>query len=177
VERLGVVTASLAFFRSIGGVVGVAVLGSIMANRMTSEFQAGIATLPPAVAGKLGGIAANPQALMDPASQQAMQSQLATLGPSAQQVAAQVTSILRDAVAAAVTEVFVIGSVLIAVAFATSFFLREIPLRTTRHPITEELEELGIEFGAGVGEELQTELVADATGMAPSSTVGNPSVG
>jgi len=174
VERLGVVTASLAFFRSIGGVVGVAVLGSIMTNQMTSELQAGIATLPPAVATKLGGVAANPQALMDPAAQQALTAQLATLGSQAPQVATQVTTILRGAVAGAVTEVFVIGSVLIAVAFVTAFFLREIPLRTTRHSVS---EELGIELGAGIGAELQAEMVIEATGMAPVSTASDPSAG
>jgi hypothetical protein len=172
VERLGVVTASLAFFRSIGGVVGVAVLGSVMTNRMTSELQAGIATLPPAIAAKLGGIAASPQALMDPASQQAIKAQLATLGSQAPQVAAQVTSILRGAVAAAVTEVFLIGSVLIAVAFVTSFFLREIPLRATRHSVS---EEFGIELGAGIGAELEEELVMEATGAAGASTGVDPS--
>lgn len=109
---------------------------------------------------------------MDPASQQAMAAQLATLGPQAAAVATQLTSIVRDAVAAAVTEVFLIGSVLIAVAFVTSFFLREIPLRTTRHSVS---EELGIELGAGIGPELQDELVLEATGMAPMPTVGNPS--
>jgi len=159
VERLGVVTASLAFFRSIGGVVGVALLGSVMTNRMTAELQAGLATLPPAIAAKLGGIAANPQALMDPASQQALKAQLATLGSQAPQVAVQVTTVLRESVATAVTEVFVIGSALIAIAFVTSFFLREIPLRTTRHSVS---QEIGMELGAGVGTELEDELVENA---------------
>lgn len=131
-----------------------------------------ISALPAPIAAQLGGVAANPQALMDPASQQAMAAQLATLGPQAAAVATQLTSIVRDAVAAAVTEVFLIGSVLIAVAFVTSFFLREIPLRTTRHSVS---EELGIELGAGIGPELQAELVLEATGMAPMPTVGNPS--
>jgi len=175
VERLGVVTASLAFFRSIGGVVGVAVLGSIMTNRMASELQAGLASLPPAIASKVGGIAANPQALMDPASQQALQTQLATLGAQAPQVTAQVTSILREAVSGAVTEVFVIGSVLIALAFVTSFFLREIPLRTTRHSVS---QESGTELGAGTGTEPERGLVMGATGAAGASTArGNPSAG
>jgi hypothetical protein len=111
---------------------------------------------------------------MDPASQQAMTAQLATLGSQAPQVAAQVTTILRGAVAAAITEVFLIGSVLIAVAFVTAFFLREIPLRTTRHSVS---EELGIELGAGIGAELQAELVIEATGMAPASTESDPSAG
>jgi len=163
VQRLGVVTASLAFFRSIGGVVGVAVLGSIMTNRMTTELQSGIATLPPAIAAKLGGIASNPQALMDPSAQAALKAQLATLGSSAPQVATQIATIVRNSVATAVTEVFVIGSALIAIAFVTSLFLREIPLRKTRHSVAEELElEVGLEFGAGVGEELQAELAAEA---------------
>jgi EmrB/QacA subfamily drug resistance transporter len=161
IERLGVVTASLAFFRSIGGVVGVAVLGSIMTNRMASEIQAGIAGLPPEIASKLGGLASSPQALMDPGTQAALKAQLATLGASAPQVGAQVAAILRGSVASAVTEVFLIGAGLLAIAFVTSFFLREIPLRTTRHSIT---EDIGMEMGAGVGEELQDELVADAIG-------------
>jgi EmrB/QacA subfamily drug resistance transporter len=159
VERLGVVTASLAFFRSIGGVVGVAVLGSIMTNRMASEMAAGIAKLPPEVAAKLGPLAANPQALMDPATQAALKTQLAALGPSAQQVAAQVSDVLRGAVASAITEVFLIGSGLIAIAFVSSFFLREIPLRATRHSMT---EEMGLELGAGVGNELAAELVTES---------------
>ena len=159
VERLGVVTASLAFFRSIGGVVGVAVLGSIMTNRMSSEIAAGVAQLPPAVAAKLGTLAANPQALMDPATQTALKAQLGALGPSAQQVGAQITLIVRNAVASAITEVFLIGGCLIAVAFVTSFFLREIPLRKTHHSVT---EEIGLELGAGVGDELAAELVLDA---------------
>ena len=61
---------------------------------------------------------------------------------------------------------------LIAVAFVTAFFLREIPLRTTRHSMT---EEIGIEFGAGIGAELQEELVMEATGTAPASDVGDAS--
>jgi hypothetical protein len=36
-------------------------------------------------------------------------------------------------------------------------------------------EELGIELGAGIGPELQAELVLEATGTAPMPTVGNPS--
>ena len=101
---------------------------------------------------------------MDPASQAALKTQLATLGSQAPQVAAQVTMILRGAVAAAVTEVFLIGSVLIALAFVTSFFLREIPLRSTRHSVA---EDLGIELGAGIGAELEEELVMEAMGAAP----------
>ncbi len=162
VGRLGAVTASLAFFRSIGGVVGVAVLGSVMTNRMTTDLQQGLAGLPPEVAAKLGPLAANPQALLDPAAQAAFKAQLATLGPAAAGMAEQVTGVIRNAVASGVTEVFVIGAGLIGLAFVTSFFLQEIPLRATRHTVSHELEEIGIDLGAGVGDELQAELVEEA---------------
>lgn len=158
IERLGVVTASLSFFRSIGGVVGVAVLGSLMTNTMTDHLQAGIATLPAPVAQKLGPLASNPNALMDPNTQVQLKAQLATLGPSAAQVGAQIEAVLREAVASSITQVFVIGAGLIAIALVTSFFLREIPLRKTRHSVS---EEIGIEFGAGVGDELADELTRD----------------
>ena len=159
VQRLGVVTASLAFFRSIGGVVGVAVLGSLMTNRMSSEMASGVATLPPAVAAQLGPIVSNPQALLDPATQTALTAQLAALGPSAVQIGAQIAAVLRNAVAAAITEVFMVGAGLIAIAFLASFFLREIPLRKARHSMT---EEIGLELGAGVGGELADEMSDEA---------------
>jgi hypothetical protein len=66
---------------------------------------------------------------------------------------------VRNAVAAGVTEVFLIGAGLIGIAFLAAFFLREIPLRTTRHSMA---DELGMEFGAGVGPELADELTAAA---------------
>ncbi|MGZ6214508.1 MAG: MDR family MFS transporter, partial [Candidatus Limnocylindria bacterium] len=72
VERLGVVTATLVFCRSIGGVVGVAVLGSVMTNHLTAQLQSGLASLPPAAAAKLGPLASNPQALLDPGAQAAL---------------------------------------------------------------------------------------------------------
>jgi hypothetical protein len=162
VERLGIVTATLVFFRSIGGVVGVAVLGSVMTNHLASQLQSGLATLPPGVAAKLGVLAANPQALLDPTPQAALKQQLATMGPAAQQISAQISDILRGAVASAVTQVFLIGSGLLAVAFVTSFFLREIPLRATRHTLVDEVEEIGFELGADLGDELQAEIALDA---------------
>ena len=39
-QRLGVVTSATTFFRSIGGTVGVAVFGTIVNNRFTTEYAA-----------------------------------------------------------------------------------------------------------------------------------------
>jgi MFS family permease len=124
VDRLGVVTASLAFFRSIGGAVGVAVLGSAMNNRFASEFQTGLQSLPIALRQSLA--AANPTQLMN-AGDSDLRAQMGT------QAAGAVEGIRAAAIAPGIAEIFLIGAGLVAVAFVASFFLKEIPLRKTRH--------------------------------------------
>ncbi|MDQ3929549.1 MAG: MFS transporter, partial [Chloroflexota bacterium] len=44
IQRVGVVTAAVTFFRSIGGTVGVAVLGSVVNNQFHSKFPAEFTT-------------------------------------------------------------------------------------------------------------------------------------
>ena len=126
VDRLGVVTASLAFFRSIGGAVGVAVLGSAMNNRFASEFQTGLQSLPAPLRQSLS--VANPTQLMN-AGDSDLRAQMGA------QAAAAVESVRAAAIAPGVAEIFLIGAGLVAVAFVASFFLREIPLRKTRHDV------------------------------------------
>jgi EmrB/QacA subfamily drug resistance transporter len=126
VDRLGVVTASLAFFRSIGGAVGVAVLGSAMNNRFASEFTAGLQTVPVALRQSLA--AANPTQLMNAGDSDLR----ALMGAQAAQV---VEGIRASAIALGVAEIFLIGTSLVALAFVASFFLKEIPLRKTRHDV------------------------------------------
>ena len=126
VDRLGVVTASLAFFRSIGGAVGVAVLGSAMNNRFASEFQTGLQSLPVALRQSLA--AASPTQLMN-AGDSDLRAQMGA------QAAGAVESVRAAAIAPGIAEIFLIGAGLVAVAFVASFFLREIPLRKTRHDV------------------------------------------
>ncbi|MGZ4323393.1 MAG: EmrB/QacA family drug resistance transporter, partial [Solirubrobacteraceae bacterium] len=57
---LGVATSGATLFRSIGGSVGVAVLGSIFTSRLKSELAA---SLPASAAHGLGAANANPQAI------------------------------------------------------------------------------------------------------------------
>ena len=126
VDRLGVVTASLAFFRSIGGAVGVAVLGSAMNNRFASEFQTGLQSLPATLRQSLS--VANPTQLMN-AGDSDLRAQMGA------QAAGAVEGIRAAAIAPGIAEIFLIGAGLVAVAFVASFFLKEIPLRKTRHDV------------------------------------------
>jgi EmrB/QacA subfamily drug resistance transporter len=108
--QLGVATSLNQFARSIGGAVGVAVMGAVLSAGLASQLsemaQNGSAALTPEHAAQL---AANPNALIDPHAQ-------AALAPGA-------LDALRGAMAAAIHKVFWVGTVLSALALLVSFFL------------------------------------------------------
>jgi EmrB/QacA subfamily drug resistance transporter len=108
---LGVATATVSFFRSVGGSVGVAVFGALFTSRLAHNLAS---NLPAGVAAKLeqsGG-----------GSLQAV----ATL-PADQQLA------YKTAFADALTTVFTYAVPIMAAAFVLTWLLREVPLRTWHH--------------------------------------------
>ena len=107
VSELGATTATSVFFRSLGGAVGVAVGGAILAAEL--HAHAGTADSPAAVAAAAvlgGGIDA-----------------LAQLSPAAHDA---VVALYRDAIGT----VFYVGSGIAALAFLTVLFLPELPLKS-----------------------------------------------
>lgn len=128
-SRMGVVTSSVQFFRSIGGTVGVAIMGSLMAQSFSHRLVDGLpasvkqALSPEALAG-LG----NPQALLNPETKAAI---AARFPPGQEGLMAQLFDTLRSALSGAITEIFVIGVVIVALAWVVNLFLEEIPLRKT----------------------------------------------
>jgi EmrB/QacA subfamily drug resistance transporter len=106
---LGVATSGATLFRSIGGSLGTAVLGAIFANRLTSELKS---VFPKGVAGQAStGSQVNPQEI------------------------ARLPSLLRagylHAFTNALSTVFLVASAFAVVAFALSWFIRQLPLRET----------------------------------------------
>jgi EmrB/QacA subfamily drug resistance transporter len=106
---LGVATSGATLFRSIGGSLGTAVLGAIFANRLTSELKS---VFPKGVAGQAStGSQVNPQEI------------------------ARLPSLLRagylHAFTNALSTVFLVASAFAIVAFALSWFIRQLPLRET----------------------------------------------
>jgi EmrB/QacA subfamily drug resistance transporter len=73
---MGAGTSAATFFRSLGGSLGVAVLGAIMTNQLAAELKprvvAAIATLPPAAQGKVAHLVAGGISINDPASIRAL---------------------------------------------------------------------------------------------------------
>ncbi|MBV9208263.1 MAG: MFS transporter [Actinobacteria bacterium] len=110
-EDLGAATSGVTFFRSIGGSFGVSVFGAIFANRLASELAAALrgARLPPGFS--LASAQANPELLK------------------------RLPGVLRadivHAYAQALHPVFLYAIPVALVSFVLSWFLPEVPLRTT----------------------------------------------
>jgi len=107
-RNIGVATSTATFFRSVGGSFGVAIFGTIFATRLSHE----LAGLPREVVARVGsGVHLSPAAAK-------------ALPPA-------VHDDFLHAFANALHGVFLFGMALAVVPFVLSWFLKEVPLRTT----------------------------------------------
>ncbi|MFD0959011.1 MDR family MFS transporter [Paenibacillus chungangensis] len=145
-RELGVATSSSQLFRSVGGTIGIAVLGSIMQSRMMKEMNEQAAAaggggalegMDPKVAEALAPLQ-SPEILLN---QPELEKLLHGLPEAVQPIANGIVEMVRTAMANSLSTVFLVGAGLVVVAFVLVFFLREIPLRTSNHMPGEEVEE------------------------------------
>ena len=134
---MGAATASVQFFRSIGQTVGLAIFGSIMASHFASNVvrltQSDIKeVIGP---GALTQLTSNPEALID---SNAMTQLRDMFGQQGAEMAERFVHVLKESLTMAISDVFVIGTAALAVAFVVTLFLKEVPLRRSHKP-----EELG----------------------------------
>jgi EmrB/QacA subfamily drug resistance transporter len=106
-SRLGIATSSVQLFRSIGATVGVAIMGSILNNRLAHYL-----------AGAHGGSAISV-------------SQLSNLNGKS------VPPAVKSALASSISEVFLISGIIVSIAFFASWFIKEIPLRQSQEQTPE----------------------------------------
>ena len=108
---LGAATSAATFFRTIGGVLGVAIFGAIFSNRLASELASALrgVTLPSGLSGT--SAAANPAVLKT--------------------LPAAIRADVQHAFSLALHPVFLSAVPVALVAFVLSWFLREVPLRAT----------------------------------------------
>jgi EmrB/QacA subfamily drug resistance transporter len=105
---IGVATSTATFFRSVGGSFGVAIFGAIFASRLAGQIR----DLPPRVASKLtAGVHMNPA--------------------QAKHLPPPIRADFLHAFATALHGSFLVGTLLALVPFALSWFLKEVPLRTS----------------------------------------------
>jgi MFS family permease len=113
-RNIGVATSTATFFRSVGGSFGVAIFGTIFATRLSDQ----LAHLPADVVARLGsGVHLSPAAAR-------------ALPPA-------VHADFLQAFAHALHGVFLFGMALAVVPFVLSWFLKEVPLRTTMNRTAE----------------------------------------
>jgi MFS family permease len=148
--RVGVVTAALQFFRSIGGTVGVAILGSVVNTMFHDRFPGSFANsyntlkaaapeqvqagMPPAEALLQGLNNLNPQVLTSAEGLAQLKTQLVQQGTPplfVDQLISVITESMKSPLFAGIQTAFLIGAVLFGVGLVTTSFLKEIPLRKT----------------------------------------------
>jgi MFS family permease len=136
-ERLGQVTASLQFFRFIGGTIGRAIFGTVLSNRFASALALNLPdTLTRAVPPEQLQALQDPQLLLAPRATAHLQQTFAAMGPPGQALFEQGMQAIRLSLATAITSVFLLGALAMALGFVVTLFLPEIPLRRPDHPIT-----------------------------------------
>ncbi|MDP2012982.1 MAG: DHA2 family efflux MFS transporter permease subunit, partial [Actinomycetota bacterium] len=145
--RMGEVTGALQFFRSIGGTVGVALLGGVMNAAFARELGV-LLTEQSARFGDafplLSKLAEEPGKLLNAG---AMERLASTLPAAARPLLQPFFEDVRVALTVGIAEAFLWGSVLMALAFVAMWFVREIPLFAKPH----------LETPAEIGSELLAE--------------------
>ena len=123
---MGAATASVQFFRSIGQTVGLAIFGSIM----VSHYASNVVQMSPnwVPSDTLSQLAHNPKVLIVRDAAIQLQDVLGPQGVTATMVD-ELFHVLRESLAMSISDVFVIGTAALAVAFAVTLFLKEVPLR------------------------------------------------
>jgi hypothetical protein len=106
---LGSATSMTGFFRTVGGAVGVAVMGSVMAHRLQTELATLLATAPDALRARLSEVVAHPDLVVNPATRGAL--------------GAEVLGASRLAMADAVGSVFMVGLAICLMALASAFLV------------------------------------------------------
>lgn len=136
-QQLGVATASSQLFRSLGGTIGIAVMGTVMNSHMTSKMtELGAASgaaggqmqIDPKYAESLKEVM-NPQTLLD---QPKLESIISQLPPELQTMVDNLVHMVREALSYGVTSTFLTGAIVTAVAVILTFFLKENPLRSAK---------------------------------------------
>ncbi|MFN2463009.1 MAG: MDR family MFS transporter [Candidatus Dormibacteria bacterium] len=123
---------ALQFIRQMGGVIGLAIIGSVFSQRLNEEIPRHIparilSSLPASAKSRL----LNPEALFSAQSDQVLKS----APPAFQHQLATILPVIREgvkvAMATALNEVFWIGLGVTLVALVLTTFIKEIPLRKT----------------------------------------------
>lgn len=144
-NKLGVVSAATQFFRSIGGTVGVAIMGSIMNNNLKTEMGDLLAkhaqTLRMLPKPMMQGLQ-DPKMMMNVGN---LKNVMAKLPPVAQKPFMVILGDLRLALSDSITGIYHIAAFIMIAGVVLMFFMKEIALRKSHHE-RPAMQEAGVEM-------------------------------
>ena len=135
-ERLGTATSTLTFLRQVGGVVGLAVAGTVFSQNLSSQLpkQMSAAHLPSQLTAHITGSGAfseNNIASVGNLGQTILQAVPAAARPAIQPFLGQIVGALHNAMSLALGGVFWVALVGAVLGFLATLVIRELPLRSS----------------------------------------------
>ena len=118
-DRLGIATSATVFFRSIGGAVGVAVMGAVLSLHLNQELMALVQSTSGPMAAEIAKLAQHPELIVSQTSRE-------TLIP-------QVAHEVQGALSVALNYVFIVGLIVAILAFFVTLFLPDGRVRDQQH--------------------------------------------
>jgi len=162
-RKIGQATSALVFFRSIGGTIGLAAMGSLMTSAYLPAFKTALSSglgklqLPASVLqpiqARFVAIFNNPQILLSPDVLSKMHSAAAARGQQGLAVFNIAIDAVKTGLAQGIHNVFVLSLGLMIVGLITVLFLKEIPLRgksTAEETVVEATEDVAPEDNVAV---------------------------
>ncbi len=157
-RKIGQATSTLVFFRSIGGTIGLAAMGSILTATYLPAFKSALSEglskqpLPPAVKQSIEAqflkIFSNPQILLSPDALAQMRAAAAAQGKQGLALLNVAIEAVKTGLAQGIHNVFVLSLSLMIAGLIAVFFLKEVPLqggRSRSATITEAVEDVAPE--------------------------------
>ena len=131
--KIGQSTATLTFFRQIGGTIALAAMGSVMTAAYLPAFHSALpVAILHAVPAQYLAAFNNPQILLSPATLAQIESHAAAMGPQSVAMLHQIIEAVKVGLAQGIHNVFVLSLGLMIVGLIAVFFLKEIPLKGGR---------------------------------------------
>jgi hypothetical protein len=126
---MGAATSMISLLRPLGGVFGLAIVGSVLNNRFASQFLANLSSGVREVVSpeRLAAIIDNPQALVNESARAELQEMFAGMGSQGTTLFEQLISTLQNALNSALVQVFLVFMIISVIGLLVNFFLKGIP--------------------------------------------------
>jgi EmrB/QacA subfamily drug resistance transporter len=127
---MGIATSTMQFLRSVGGTMGVAIMGSLINSTLATELVANTPrqvteSAPPTLLDQLH----NPQFLLSPEQRGAVQDAFGQLGPQGAELFQDAILAVKTSLATAIGDAFWVAMFVTLASVFVGAFLKEVPLR------------------------------------------------